>query len=181
MERNKIEGFDESLLLEASEVNENIKKNTLLKNFIREEDLERFLKVLVGNIVEGYIIDDTDIDKEMKNRYFRMEDRYGRRSLIDKPDIDPEFMVYLKAIIDQSISDSCVFFVEYDPELFEKIRPMVSPSILLGNVSYLSFVANKVNKNPYLVAFIFGYHCSKNSFWIQAAVEIKTKIYKMLI
>ena len=181
MERDRIEGFDKSLLLEPSELDEYIKKNILLKNFVKSEKLENFLEFVIVEVLDGYIMDDTNTKEMMKNKLFMKEDRYGRRRLIDMPGKDPEFLSYLRGIIDQTIEDSCVLFVEYSPQLFKKIRPMVSPSILLGNVRYLSNVTSKVNKSSNFVAFIFGYHCSKNSFWMQASIEKKKDIYNILL
>ena len=181
MERDRIEGFDKSLLLEPSELDEYIKKNILLMNFIKSEKLDDFLECVIVEVFDGYITDDTEIKEMMKNKLFMKKDRYGRRRLIDIPCKNPEFLSYLRGIIDQSIGDSCVLFVKYSSVLFEKIKPMVSPSIVLGNVKYLSNVASRVNKNPQLVAFIFGYHCSKNSFWMQASVEKKKEIYSILM
>ncbi len=135
--------------------------------------------MLLNHVVDGYIDGESVEYEEIKDKFFHKSDRFGRRKLMinsmDKKSLTP----YLKDILSQRIHDSCVLYIDYDSKFFEEVILMVSPSILLINVQYLANVVNNVNKKPNLVAVLFGFHCPKNGFWIQASIEKKLKIYNL--
>lgn len=180
MDRNNIKGFDNFPILDSNELSKVLTKLVLLENFIREGEENHFLKLLLNNTIEGYIKDEPSQYDIIKDIFFSKKDRFGRRKIITDKLNKKELISYLKDIILKKTKDSCVLYINSDSNFFEEILPMVSPSILLGNVKYLANVTSKINKNPNLTAIVFGYHCSSNSFWIQASIDKKEKIYKLL-
>jgi len=189
MKQNNIDEFYKDFpLLNSKELSEFLVKSVLLTSYIKQRTEDKFFSILLDSITDGYL----DISfngrtlkhEKIINKLFKECDRYGRRKLISS-NINflekEEFICYLKDILLKQNNDSCVLYMHYDSEFFvEMTHNIMSSSMLLGKVQYLSNVLYQINKKPKLVAFLFGFHCEKNQIWLQSSVEIKTEIYNML-
>jgi hypothetical protein len=179
MEQNDMDRYDYNLqIFDSTELSKYLTKSVLLENYIISE-AEKFFLMLLEHVIGGYLEDKSDQYADIKNQFFEKSDRFGKRKLITATVNKKDFVCYLKDILSQKINDSCVLYIDYNSAFFEEIILMVSPSELLGNVKYLTNIINHVNKKPNSVAFIFGYHCEKNAFWIQASIEKKLLIYNL--
>jgi len=149
----------------------------------RDEIKEEFIKLLIENSVDGYLSSKVGNDKydDIRDVISGQPDRFDRQKLILKEILDNiEFYIgYFKNIIEDKTSDTCVFYVNFEENLFKKFSKLLSPSEIISGV-VMNNVTQKVKRKDNLVGIIISSDGNSNAIYFQSNFKLKSKIYDML-